>query len=75
MSGVDADQHGGGRSRRGDGRALRGPRQWASLADEKLAKVDALIARAQAARELLAALRQCHCPTLEECVDLASRGA
>ncbi len=51
------------------------PQQWASLADEKLAEVDALIARAQAARELLAALRQCHCPTLEECVDLASTRA
>ncbi len=51
------------------------PQQWASLADEKLAEVDALIAGAQGARQLLEALRQCRCPTLEDCVDLASRGA
>jgi MerR family transcriptional regulator, redox-sensitive transcriptional activator SoxR len=50
------------------------PAQWAALADEKLAEIDALIARAQATRRLLEALRGCHCPTLEECVDLASPG-
>jgi MerR family transcriptional regulator, redox-sensitive transcriptional activator SoxR len=43
------------------------PEQWATLADEKLAEVDALIARAQATRRLLEALRSCACPTLEEC--------
>ena len=48
------------------------PTQWAALAEEKLAEVDALIARAQATRRLLEALRSCTCPTLEDCADLAS---
>lgn len=50
------------------------PAQWAALADEKLAEIDALIARAQATRRLLEALRGCDCPTLEACVDLAPPG-
>ena len=50
------------------------PEQWAALADEKLAEVDALIARAQATRRLLEALRNCACPTLEQCAGLTSRG-
>ena len=50
------------------------PEQWAALADEKLADLDALIARAQATRQLLEALRRCDCPTLDECAELAAPG-
>ena len=50
------------------------PAQWAALADEKLAEVDALIARAQATRRLLEALRACDCRTLEDCAGRASNG-
>lgn len=50
------------------------PEQWAAVVHEKLADIDALIARARATRELLEALRRCDCPTLEECAGLASRG-
>ncbi len=47
-------------------------RRWRALAERKLAEVDALIARAQATRRLLEALRSCACPTLEQCADRAS---
>lgn len=50
------------------------PEQWAALADEKMAEIDALIARAQSTRRLLQALRDCDCPTLEDCAGLASSG-
>lgn len=48
------------------------PAQWAALADEKLTEIDALIARAQATRQLLEALRRCDCPTLEACAGRSS---
>jgi MerR family transcriptional regulator, redox-sensitive transcriptional activator SoxR len=50
------------------------PEQWAALADGKLTEIDALIARAQATRRLLEALRRCDCPTLEDCAGFTSRG-
>ena len=46
--------------------------RWRALAERKLAEVDALIARAQAMKALLAEGLRCGCLTLEDCA-LAGR--
>jgi MerR family transcriptional regulator, redox-sensitive transcriptional activator SoxR len=64
-------------------RALRpGPAGWAGVVDEQIAALDAQIARAQRAREVLAASRDCpaaepvrDCPHLTAALDAALDGA
>lgn len=49
------------------------PSRWRALAERKLREVDALIARAQATRQLLEESLRCDCLALEECATVASR--
>ncbi|HEX8771735.1 MAG TPA: MerR family transcriptional regulator [Acidimicrobiales bacterium] len=44
------------------------PARWRALAERKLVEVDAVIARAQAARRLLEESLRCNCVTLDQCV-------
>ena len=43
--------------------------RWQSLAQRKLAEVDALIQRAQSMKRMLEKGLHCNCPDLEECID------
>ena len=44
-------------------------RRWQSLAQRKLAEVDALIHRAQSMKRMLEDGLNCSCPDLEQCID------
>jgi MerR family transcriptional regulator, redox-sensitive transcriptional activator SoxR len=43
------------------------PERWQTLAQQKIADLDILIARAQNMKEMLAAVLKCECTTLDEC--------
>lgn len=43
--------------------------RWQSLAQRKLAEVDALILRAQSMKQTLSNALHCSCPDLEQCMD------
>jgi len=43
--------------------------RWQSLAQQKLAEVDALILRAQSMKQMLEHGLHCGCPDLEQCID------
>ena len=43
--------------------------RWQSLAQQKLAEVDALILRAQSMKRILERGLHCGCPDLEQCID------
>jgi len=43
--------------------------RWQSLAQQKLAEVDALIQRAQSMKRMLEYGLRCSCPDLEQCID------
>jgi MerR family transcriptional regulator, redox-sensitive transcriptional activator SoxR len=44
--------------------------RWRTLARRKLAEVDALIARAERMKRVLATVLECECPRLSDCGDL-----
>ena len=41
--------------------------RWRALADAKVQELDALIARAEAMKSVLARIRRCQCDTLDDC--------
>jgi len=41
--------------------------RWQKLTERKLEEIDARIREAQEMRQVLEALRRCHCPTLTDC--------
>ena len=41
--------------------------RWRTLAESKVKEIDALIARAQAMKDLLSCMQRCECETLAEC--------
>jgi MerR family transcriptional regulator, redox-sensitive transcriptional activator SoxR len=49
------------------------PGRWRALAERKLREVDAVIARAQATRQLLEESLRCDCLALEECATVVAR--
>jgi MerR family transcriptional regulator, redox-sensitive transcriptional activator SoxR len=44
-------------------------KRWQSLAQQKLAEVNALIQRAQSMKQMLEQGLQCGCPDLDQCID------
>lgn len=52
---------------RGFDRRVGASARWATLAQNKLRELDALIGRAKTMKDLLRRISQCRCDTLEEC--------